>query len=77
MKIDKTLYFMLLFFASILKFITAFGIPFCIVSLGYLAGFWEFSWGGVLVAYIFYAQLKETKMSMDLLGFKTDDEEDE
>lgn len=77
MKVDKAMYFMVLFFASILKFITAFGIPFCIVSLGYLAGFWQFSWGGVLVVYIFYAQLKETKMSMDLLGLTTEDEEDE
>lgn len=77
MKVDKVMYFMLLTFASILKFITAFGIPFCIVALGYLAGFWQFSWGGVLVAYIFYAQLKETKMSMDLLGLTTEDEEDE
>jgi hypothetical protein len=77
MKVDKVMYYALLFFASILKFITAFGIPFCIVSLGYLAGLWQFSWGGVLVVYIFYAQLKETKMSMDLLGLTTDDEEDE
>ena len=76
MKVDKVMYYALLFFASILKFITAFGIPFCIVSLGYLAGLWQFSWGGVLVVYIFYAQLKETKMSMDLLGLTTDDEED-
>ena len=76
MKVDKVIYFMLLFFASVLKFIAAFGIPFCIVSLGYLAGFWGFSWGGVLVAYIFYAQLKETKMSMDLLSFTAGDEED-
>ena len=76
MKINKITYLMLLIFASILKFITAFGIPFCIVSLGYLAGFWEFSWGGVLIVYIFYAQLKETKMSMDLLGLTTDEEED-
>lgn len=75
MKVNKVIYFMLLFFASVLKFIAAFGIPFCIVSLGYLAGFWDFSWGGVLVAYIFYAQLKETKMSMDLLGFTAGDEE--
>lgn len=77
MKVDKVMYYALLFFASILKFITAFGIPFCIVSLGYLVGLWQFSWGGVLVVYIFYAQLKETKMSMDLLGLTTDDEEDE
>jgi len=77
MKVDKVMYYALLFFASILKFITAFGIPFCIVSLGYLAGLWQFSWGGVLVVYIFYAQLKETKMSMDLLGLIIDDEEDE
>jgi hypothetical protein len=77
MKVDKVMYYALLFFASILKFITAFGVPFCIVSLGYLAGLWQFSWGGVLVVYIFYAQLKETKMSMDLLGLTTDDEEDE
>lgn len=77
MKVDKVMYYALLFFASTLKFITAFGIPFCIVSLGYLAGLWQFSWGGVLVVYIFYAQLKETKMSMDLLGLTTDDEEDE
>lgn len=77
MKVDKVMYYALLFFASILKFITAFGIPFCIVSIGYLAGLWQFSWGGVLVVYIFYAQLKETKMSMDLLGLTTDDEEDE
>lgn len=77
MKVDKVMYYALLFFASILKFITAFGIPFCIVSLGYLAGLWQFSWGGVLVVYIFYAQLKETKMSMDLLGLTIDDEEDE
>lgn len=76
MKVDKIIYFMLLFFASVLKFIAAFGISFCIVSLGYLAGFWSFSWGGVLVAYIFYAQFKETKMSMDLLGFTAGDEED-
>lgn len=75
MKVDKVTYFMLLFFASILKFITALGVPFCVVSLGYLVGFWDFSWGGVLVAYIFYAQLKETKMSMDLLGFTTDEED--
>lgn len=77
MKIDKVMYFTLLICASILKFITAFGIPFCIVAIGYLAGFWQFSWGGVLVAYIFYAQLKETKMSMDLLGLTTEDKEDE
>lgn len=77
MKINKVTYFILLIFASILKFITAFGVPFCIISLGYLAGFWEFSWGGVLIVYIFYAQLKETKMSMDLLGLTTDEEEDE
>ena len=77
MKMNKITYLLILIFASVLKFIAAFGIPFCIVSLGYLAGFWDFSWGGVLVAYIFYAQLKETKMSMDLLGFTTDDEEDE
>ncbi len=75
MKIDKIMYFMLLIFASILKFITAFAIPFCIVAFGYLIGFWEFSWGGVLIAYIFYAQFKETKMSMDLLGLTTDEEE--
>ena len=77
MKMNKITYLLILIFTSILKFITAFGIPSYIVSLGYLAGFWEFSWGGVLVAYIFYAQLKETKMSMDLLGFTTNDEEDE
>ena len=76
MKVDKVMYFALLICASILKFITAFGIPFCIVSIGYLAGFWDFSWGGVLVIYIFYTQLNESKMSMDLLGFTTDDEED-
>ena len=70
MKIDKVMYFTLLICASILKFITAFAI-------GYLAGLWQFSWGGVLVAYIFYAQLKETKMSMDLLGLTTEDKEDE
>ena len=76
MKIDKITYFILLIFASILKFILAFGIPFCIISLGYLAGFWEFSWGGIFIVYIFYTQLKETKMSMDLLGLTTDEEED-
>lgn len=77
MKIDKIMYYALLIFTSILKFIIAFGIPFCIVAIGYLAGLWQFSWGGVLVAYIFYAQLKETKMSMDLLGLTTEDKEDE
>lgn len=76
MKVDKVMYFALLICASVLKFITAFGIPFCIVAIGYVAGLWQFSWGGVLVAYIFYAQLKETKMSMDLLGFTAGDEED-
>ena len=40
MKVDKVMYFMLLIFASILKFIIAFGIPFCVVAIGYLAGFW-------------------------------------
>lgn len=77
MKMNKITYLLILIFTSILKFITAFGIPFCIVSLGYFAGFWEFSWGDILIAYIFYAQLKETKMSMDLLGFTTGDEGDE
>lgn len=77
MKVDKIMYFILLFFASILKFITAFGIPFCIIAIGSFIGFWQFSWGGVLIAYIFYTQLKETKMSMDILGFTTSDEEDE
>lgn len=76
MKVDKVMYFMLLIFASILKFITAFGIPFCVVAIGYLAGLWQFSWGGVLVAYIFYTQLKESKMSMDLLGITTDEEDE-
>lgn len=77
MKVDKVMYFALLICASVLKFITAFGIPLCIVAIGYLAGLWQFSWGGVFVAYIFYAQLKETKMSMDLLGLTTEDKEDE
>ena len=40
MKVDKVMYFALLICASILKFITAFGIPFCIVAIGYLAGLW-------------------------------------
>lgn len=77
MKVDKVMYFALLICASVLKFITAFGIPFCIVAIGYLAGLWQFSWGSVLVVYIFYAQLKETKMSMDLLGLTIEDKEDE
>ena len=77
MKMNKITYLLILIFTSILKFITAFSIPFCIVSLGYFSGFWEFSWGNILIAYIFYAQLKETKMSMDLLGFTIDDEEGE
>lgn len=77
MKVNKVMYFALLICASILKFITAFGIPFCIVAIGYIAGLWQFSWGGVLIVYIFYAQLKETKMSMDLLGLTTEDKEDE
>lgn len=77
MKIDKIMYCALLIFTSIFKFITAFGIPFCVIAIGYLIGLWRFSWGGILVAYIFYAQLKETKMSMDLLGLTTEDGEDE
>ena len=77
MKVDKVMYFALLICASILKFITAFGIPFCIVAIGYIAGLWQFSWGGVLIVYIFYAQRKETKMSMNLLGLTTEDKEDE
>ena len=77
MKVDKVMYYALLICASILKFITAFGIPFCIVAIGYITGLWRFSWGGVLIVYIFYAQLKETKMSMNLLGLTTEDKEDE
>ena len=77
MKVDKVMSFALLISASILKFITAFGIPFCIVAIGCIAGLWQFSWGGVLIVYIFYAQLKETKMSMNLLGLTTEDKEDE
>ena len=77
MKVDKVMYFALLICASVLKFITAFGIPFCIVAIGYLAGLWQFSWGGVHLPKNYYTQHKETKMSMDLLGLTTEDKEDE
>ena len=72
MKINPVEFDILALVSTILKFILAFGVPFCIVGIGTILGLWEFSWGGVLAIYIFMRCYDEVKMTMAIMGLEKD-----
>lgn len=72
MKINPVEFNLLALVSTILKFILAFGIPFCIIGAGTILGLWEFSWGGVFAIYIFMKCYDEVKMTMAIMGLEKD-----
>lgn len=73
MKINPFEYNALVIISTILKFIIAFGIPFCIVGVGTILGLWDFSWGGVLATYILMRCYNEVKTVMAIMCLDKDE----
>ena len=65
---NKVEYWLIVVLATILTLITEVGIPFIIVGLGVMFGFWEFSWISVIIIWIIEQTFLDIKNTTSVLA---------